>query len=133
MPNLTHLFDLANAARQNAYAPYSNFHVGAAIETQNGQIFAGCNVENAAYPIGTCAEAGAISAMIASGERKIKHMVIIGSGSGACFPCGACRQRIFEFSDRDTRIHVGSETGIVATPFTIATLLPHSFNSGLLP
>jgi cytidine deaminase len=107
--------------------------VGAAIETQNGYTFTGCNVENAAYPVGTCAESGAISAMIAGNERKIKHIVIVGTGSGACFPCGACRQRIFEFSDKDTLIHVGSETGLITTPFTIATLLPHSFDSGLLP
>ena len=89
--------DAASAARRHAYAPYSGFAVGAALLTPSGAIFAGTNVENAAYPTGICAEAGAISAMIASGERQIAEILVLGDGAALVTPCGACRQRIREF------------------------------------
>ena len=121
------LFDAADHAAQKAYAPYSNFSVGAAIRTASGQIVSGCNVENAAYPAGTCAEAGAIAAMIAAGETKISDIAIVGVKSNPCYPCGACRQRIFEFSDTATRVHLRDGATGEAITHSIDTLLPHAF------
>jgi cytidine deaminase len=120
------LFDAAKGAFARAYAPYSRFHVGAAIRDEAGRIHAGCNVENAAYPAGTCAEAGAIAAMIASGGKRITEIVVIGAGEGLCTPCGACRQRIREFAAPDCPIHVAGPGGIRRS-FTLEALLPHSF------
>ena len=127
MVDLSTLFNAAKRVHQLAYAPYSNFKVGTALQTDSGEIFTGCNVENAAYPIGTFAEAGAIAAMIAAGRKHITHIMIIGTGTKPCFPCGACRQRIAEFGDAQTQIYVGSTTGYLPKAFTIAELLPHSF------
>jgi cytidine deaminase len=120
------LFDAAKSARANAYAPYSRFSVGAAIRTPEGEIFSGCNVENAAYPQGACAEAGAISAMARAGRRRIAQILVIGDGEGLCTPCGGCRQRIREFADRSTPIHIAGDEGVRAS-FTLEELLPHSF------
>ena len=116
----------AKAARANAYAPYSRFLVGAAILTPEGEIFAGCNVENAAYPQGACAEAGAIAAMAKAGRRRIAQILVIGDGEGLCTPCGGCRQRIREFAESSTPIHVAGLEGLRAS-FTLEVLLPHSF------
>jgi cytidine deaminase len=121
------LFDAADLAAQKAYAPYSNFSVGAAIRTTSGNIIAGCNVENAAYPAGTCAEAGAIAAMVAAGETKIADIAIVGVKSNPCYPCGACRQRIFEFSDAATRIHLRDGATGDAITHSIDALLPNAF------
>jgi cytidine deaminase len=121
------LFDAADHAAQKAYAPYSNFSVGAAIRTASGQIVSGCNVENAAYPAGTCAEAGAIAAMVAAGETKISDIAIVGVKSNPCYPCGACRQRIFEFSDASTRIHLRDGATGDAITHSIDALLPNAF------
>jgi cytidine deaminase len=123
---LVELFEAARQARQNAYAPYSKFLVGAAILTPEGEIFSGCNVENAAYPQGTCAEAGAISAMARAGRRRIAEILVIGDGDGLCTPCGGCRQKIREFADAATPIHVAGVLGARAS-FTLGELLPHSF------
>jgi cytidine deaminase len=120
------LFAAAKAARERAYAPYSRFLVGAAIRTPSGEIYAGCNVENAAYPQGSCAETGAIAAMALAGERRIEAIVVVGDGEGLCTPCGGCRQRIREFADAATRIHVAGLAGVRAS-FTLEDLLPHSF------
>ena len=120
------LFDAAKAAHANAYAPYSRFHVGAAIRTPEGDIFSGCNVENAAYPQGACAEAGAIGAMALAGERRIAEILVVGDGEGLCTPCGGCRQRIREFADAATPIHVAGPEGVRAS-FTLGELLPHAF------
>ena len=111
---------------QLAYAPYSNFHVGAAILAKSGAIYSGCNVENAAYPVGSCAEAGAISAMIAGGDRHIKAIAVVGYGEELCTPCGGCRQRIREFATNDTSIVICDEKGI-RLQTTLETLLPMSF------
>lgn len=127
---MEHLFSAALAARANAYAPYSGFAVGAAVRTVSGKIFAGANVENAAYPVGTCAEAGAIAAMIASGERRIAEILIVGEGEALVTPCGGCRQRIREFASGDTKIIVAGPKGIRAT-FTPEALLPHSFGGSI--
>jgi cytidine deaminase len=128
---LAALFAAARAAQLKAYAPYSRFNVGAAIRTSSGAIFAGCNVENAAYPQGACAEAGAISAMAMSGERRIAEILVIGDGEDLVTPCGGCRQRIREFAGPDTPIHIAGSEGVRAT-FTLDELLPHSFGPGHL-
>ena len=120
------LFAAASAAMEHAYAPYSKFQVGAAILAGNGQIYSGCNVENAAYPVGTCAEAGAISAMVRDGVQQIREIVVIGRGDLLCTPCGGCRQRIREFAAPDTKIHVCGPEGLRRT-FTRDELLPDSF------
>ena len=124
--SLDALFAAAKAARERAYAPYSRFLVGAAIRAPSGAIYAGCNVENAAYPQGACAEAGAIAAMALAGERRIVAIVVVGDGEGLCTPCGGCRQRIREFADATTRIHVAGLAGLRAS-FAREELLPHSF------
>ena len=124
------LLDAARAARARAYCPYSNFHVGAAILDENGDVHVGCNVENAAYPQGSCAEAGAISTMIAAGGKRIVTIAVAGGGENktrACTPCGGCRQRINEFSDADTRIIIKDDSNEWHT-YTIADLLPESFH-----
>lgn len=132
------LFAAALTARERAYAPYSGYWVGAALLTADGAIHAGANVENAAYPQGQCAEAGAIGAMIAAGGgRRIVEVVVLGApaatspdddGAAAplCTPCGGCRQRLREFAGPDTLIHVCDPGGPRAT-FTLGALLPFSF------
>ena len=123
---LKELFDAAKAAQARAYAPYSRFRVGAAIRGASGRIHAGCNVENAAYPAGTCAEAGALAAMILAGDRTLSDIVVLGEGEVLCTPCGACRQRLREFGGDTLAIHVAGPEGI-RRRFTLAELLPHSF------
>ncbi len=120
------LIAAAAAARKNAYAPYSRFAVGAAIRTPSGAVFSGTNVENASYPVGTCAEAGAIAAMVAAGERRITEILILGDGEALVTPCGACRQRIREFAREDAKIHVAGSKGLRAS-FTLGELLPQAF------
>lgn len=122
------LLAAAKAVRQAAYAPYSRFLVGAAIEDEQGRVHAGCNVENGAYPLGACAEAGAIGAMIAAGGRHISRIAIVGGRNDLedCTPCGGCRQRIAEFSDTQTRIILEGPEG-ARREFSIAALLPASF------
>ncbi|MFL5258175.1 MAG: cytidine deaminase [Hyphomicrobiales bacterium] len=121
------LIAAALAARAKAYAPYSGFLVGAAVKDENGRIHAGCNVENAAYPQGTCAEAGAIAAMILAGERRISEIAVAGGGDGLVTPCGGCRQKLREFADGDLPIHVCGEDGSLRRSFTLEELLPFSF------
>ncbi len=128
---LERVFDAAIAAQDRAYAPYSRFSVGAAILAEDGELYAGCNVENAAYPVGTCAEAGAIAAMIAGGARRIVTIVISGDGEALVTPCGACRQRIREFADGEVAVHIAGRHGIRQV-FTVSELLPASFGPGHL-
>jgi cytidine deaminase len=123
---LDRLFDAATAIRQKAYAPYSGFKVGAAVLGESDAIYTGCNVENAAYPTGTCAEESAIAAMIAAGERRITAILVVGEGEALVTPCGACRQRIREFAGDHTAIHVAGPQGLRRT-FRLAELLPWSF------
>lgn len=120
------LFDAAEAVRQKAHVPYSRFAVGAAILADDGQIYAGCNVENAAYPQGNCAEASAISIMIAAGAKRIERIYVTGPGAAPVTPCGGCRQRIREFADPGVTI---ISHGVEGAPLinTLADLLPHSF------
>lgn len=121
------LVDAALAARRSAYAPYSRFAVGAALRTSEGAVHAGCNVENAAYPEGACAEAGAISAMVLAGGRRIAELVVAGGGGAPCTPCGGCRQKLREFAMADTVVRIVDEDGVVLLHTRLADLLPHSF------
>lgn len=120
------LFEAAAAVRRNAHAPYSGFQVGAAIRTDNGSVFTGCNVENVAYPEGTCAEAGAIAAMVAAGERRIVEALVIADGPFTITPCGGCRQKLAEFSAPDTPVILAGLSGPITTT-TVGTLLPGAF------
>ncbi len=124
--DLNALFEKARDAGLNAYAPYSKYHVGAALVTSSGQVFTGCNVENAAYK-GTCAEAGAIAAMHLAGERRIADIVVVGPRNDECTPCGDCRQRVREFADATTKIHTFTNDGHHLGSYTIEELLPKSF------
>jgi cytidine deaminase len=124
--SLRQMFDAARGAQAKAYAPYSRFHVGAAILDESGRIHSGCNVENAAYPVGTCAEAGAISSMRLAGGTRIAAILVIGDGDLLCTPCGGCRQRIREFASGSTPVHVAGPGGIRRS-FTLDELLPASF------
>ncbi|CAN7661911.1 cytidine deaminase [Pseudorhodoferax sp. LjRoot39] len=126
------LLAAARAAQANAHAPYSRYKVGAALATPDGRVFAGCNVENAAYPSGTCAEAGAIAAMVAAGGRAITEILVVGDGPEPITPCGNCRQRIREFADAATRVHAAGAAGVLAS-FTLDELLPASFGPRHLP
>jgi cytidine deaminase len=121
------LLAAALAARANAYARYSGFAVGAAVLTEAGDIFAGANVENVSYPVGTCAEAGAVAAMVAAGGRRIVEALVVSAG-GEATPCGACRQRLREFAHEATPIHTASLDGIVRTN-RLGTLLPDAFTA----
>ena len=120
------LLALASKAQANAHAPYSNFHVGAAILDENAQLHASCNVENAAYPLGQCAEAGAISAMITSGSKHIKQILIASPNDDFCPPCGGCRQKIAEFADAQTEVHLATQQGEIKT-VKFTELLPLAF------
>ena len=115
--------------RAKAYCPYSKFRVGAAILDEHGRVHVGCNVENAAFPQGSCAEAGAISAMIAAGGQRIVTIAIAGGtdSTRACTPCGGCRQRIHEFADSETRIIV-KDNDNEWHKYSLAELLPSSFH-----
>ena len=120
------LFAAAERIRRNAHVPYSHFPVGAAILADDGAIYAGCNVENAAYPQGNCAEASAIAAMIGAGAKRITRIYITGNGVAPVTPCGGCRQRIREFADLDTPVICQGVDG-EALHTTLGELLPHSF------
>jgi cytidine deaminase len=126
------LFDAARQAQARAYAPYSGFKVGAAVQSESGVVYAGCNVENAASPSGTCAEEGAIAAMVAAGERRIAVILVMGDGQKLVTPCGACRQRIREFGTPETPIHVAGPDGVRGT-FSLEDLLPCAFGPDNLP
>ena len=121
------LIELSYEMMLNAYAPYSNFSVGAAILWENDKLFGGCNVENAAYPEGTCAEAGAISAMIAGGCKTIKEIYIVSKSENIVSPCGGCRQKIREFSSDQTKIFLCNIKWDYKL-FSLNELLPFSFS-----
>lgn len=120
------LIKAAQVAMQSAYAPYSNFRVGAAIASEDGRIFSGCNVENAAYPLGCCAEASAISAMVMAGQQVITAVAVAGVGSQLTTPCGGCRQRLREFAADTVDILICDETTL-RHQTTLGDLLPLSF------
>jgi len=120
------LQDEARSVRENAYAPYSQFKVGAALRTTSGAMFTGCNVENVAYPEGTCAEAGAIAAMIAAGESEIAEVYVIADSPEPVSPCGGCRQKLAEFSKGDVPVTMATLAGQELT-VSMRELLPGAF------
>ena len=120
------LLEAARAARSRAHAPYSRFAVGAAVLDEQDRIHAGCNVENAAYPQGSCAETAAISAMVLAGGKRVRALLVVGEGKEPVTPCGGCRQRLREFADASTPVLVAGRDGVRAR-FTLGELLPHSF------
>jgi cytidine deaminase len=120
------LLRAAVEAMGRAYAPYSRFLVGAAVLDDQGRIHPGCNVENAAYPQGVCAEGGALSAMVLAGGRSVRAVLVVGEGEGLVTPCGGCRQKIREFAALDTPILIANPQQVRAT-FTLDELLPQSF------
>jgi cytidine deaminase len=111
--------------------PIPVFPVGAAVRGESGALYAGCNVENAAFPLGSCAEASAISAMVVAGERRILEVLVIGKGPALVSPCGGCRQRLHEFADDTTPVHICDSDGLRRT-VTLGELLPLSFGPGNL-
>ena len=113
-------------AMNKAYVPYSNYPVGALIVTNKGNTYSGCNVENASYPLGNCAESSAIASMILAGEKNIKMIYVMSQNDQGGCPCGGCRQRIREFSDIDTQVILCSPSG-VQQRLLLADLLPNSF------
>ncbi len=123
------LIDAALAVRQKAYCKYSNYHVGTALLDEHGDMHVGCNVENAAYPEGSCAEGNAIGAMVAAGGKSIRTIVIVGGRDDVedCTPCGGCRQKIAEFADSDTKI-ILIRPGGHTREFNVDDLLPRSFH-----
>jgi cytidine deaminase len=126
MKSTAALFEEASAVRLNAYAPYTHFLVGSCIETDQGNTYTGCNVENASHSVAVCSEGTAIGKMIAAGEKKIKQILIVVKGPGVSAPCGACRQRLHEFSTPDTLIHLCDLEGKQVS-YKMAELLPHAF------
>lgn len=123
------LKEAAFAVQKNAYAPYSRFRVGAALRAASGVVYSGCNVENAAYPEGTCAEAGAIAAMVAAGETRLTEVYVVGDGTAPVPPCGGCRQKLAEFGAGDVVVTMATSSGEEAV-MTISDLLPGAFTPG---
>jgi cytidine deaminase len=124
--SIAELLSAALAAQANAHVPYSKFPVGAAVRSASGRVFAGCNVENAAYPQGLCAEASAIAAMVTAGERQIVEVLTVAEGDQLATSCGGCRQKIREFAAGGALIHAAGPDGVRRT-FTVDELLPFSF------
>lgn len=124
---VTDMLNKATEAMQHAYAPYSKFKVGACLRTEDGQLFAGCNVENASYSLTFCAEASALAHLVMAGQTKIAEVLIISSGVATCFPCGACRQRLYEFSAPETLVHCCTSQGAIQT-LSMQELLPFAFS-----
>lgn len=118
----------ARAVRENAYAPYSDFQVGAAVRGASGTVYQGCNVENVAYPEGTCAEAGAIAAMVAAGETQLTEVYIIAGGAEPVAPCGGCRQKLAEFGSGDVQVTMATTSGAEQI-MTLSELLPGAFGA----
>ena len=125
------LRDAALAVRENAYAPYSRFKVGAALRTPSGAVHLGCNVENAAYPEGTCAEAGAIAAMVAAGETRIAEIYVVADCPDPVPPCGGCRQKLAEFAPGETPVTLATTAGAERRT-TVGALLPGGFGAAFL-
>ena len=131
MLDLEALLEAARAARAYAYAPYSKFFVGAALMDEQGRIHAGCNVENAAYPQGLCAEAVALGHLVLAGGQRITAVAVVGEGTELVTPCGGCRQKIREFASDEVPVLVGDMASLRGR-FTLGELLPASFGPGHL-
>ncbi|MBF9059070.1 cytidine deaminase [Rhodobacterales bacterium HKCCSP123] len=125
------LIEDAASVRLNAHAPYSGFKVGAALRSVEGRTHVGCNVENVAYPEGTCAEAGAIAAMIAAGDRRIAEVAVIADSPAPVPPCGGCRQKLAEFAAGDVVVTLATTRGATLVT-TVADLLPGAFDAGFM-
>jgi cytidine deaminase len=126
------MLDLAREALARAHAPYSRFRVGACLRAASGRLYAGCNVENASYPVSQCAEATAIGAMVSAGDRLIAEVVLVTERAEPCSPCGRCRQQLAEFAGADTPLHLCGPAGIRQT-VTLGELLPLAFEAHSLP
>lgn len=122
------LKDAATKVRENAHAPYSGFKVGAALRAASGAVYAGCNVENVAYPEGTCAEAGAIAAMVAAGDSELVEIYVIADSPTPVTPCGGCRQKLAEFGGGAVPVTMGTTDGAELV-MTLSELLPGAFNA----
>ncbi|MCH8862357.1 MAG: cytidine deaminase [Proteobacteria bacterium] len=126
-PAVKELVAAAREARAQAYARYSGYTVGAAIRAASGKIYAGCNVENAAYPLSQCAEANAVAAMVLGGDQEIAAVAVVGPGGEApCTPCGGCRQMLAEFSDAGVMVHICGPDDSIAEE-ALGDLIPHAF------
>lgn len=124
--DIERLFIAAREAQSRAHAPYSRFEVGAAVLDEQGIVHSGCNVENAAYPLGMCAETNAIGALVREGGKAVRALLVLGDGERLVTPCGACRQRLREFADGEAPVIVADRNGVRAQ-FTLGELLPESF------
>lgn len=129
MMDARELMAAAQRARENSYSPYSHFRVGAALLTKSGKVFCGCNIENASFPAGICAERTAIFKAVSEGEREFEAIALVGGREGEtaefCAPCGVCRQVMAEFCAENFRIYLGNEAHFEA--YTLDMLLPFSF------
>jgi cytidine deaminase len=125
------LFLAAKAAMAKAYAPYSRFPVGAAIRTTDGKVYAGANIEVASYPEGWCAETTALGHFVMGGGGRIAEVAVIAERMAKVTPCGGCRQRLAEFAEPGTKVHLCDATGVVET-VTMAELLPYGFRGDIL-
>ncbi len=123
--DLEQLVVAARAARKQAYAPYSHYAVGAAVQAKSGKVYTGCNIENAAYPSGLCAERVAIFKAVSEGEREFVALVVVTSNGGS--PCGACRQVFSEFADDDAIVVLARARGNARKHFTMTEILPDRF------
>ena len=126
MSDLDEMIRLAEAARDNAHAPYSGFRVGACLRSGDGRLFAGCNVENVSYPEGQCAETSALGALVTAGAFEVTEVVVLAEGERLCTPCGGCRQRLAEFATSETPVHIAGPGGLRRS-FTLGELLPEAF------
>jgi cytidine deaminase len=132
MEDLEEMIRRAREAMAKAYAPYSRFPVGACVRGASGALYAGCNVENASFPEGWCAETSALASLVLAGERSIEAAVVVTAGDEPCSPCGGCRQRLSEFASPKTPVVLCfGEDGRQST--TIGELLPLAFDGHLLP
>ena len=131
-PTMRRLIDAARAVRERAYAPYSRFAVGAAVLDERGAVHAGCNVENAAYPLGWCAETSALAAMVAAGGRRVLGVAVVAGAAGgsAVTPCGGCRQKLLEFAAAGCPVWCAPADGGEPARFTLGELLPAGFGPG---
>jgi len=125
------LYEAATAAMAKAYAPYSKFPVGAALRTEDGRVYSGCNIEIASYPEGWCAETTALGHYVMGGGGKITEIAVVAERMARITPCGGCRQRLAEFAGADTKLYLCDGTGVVET-VTVGALLPYGFEGGIL-
>lgn len=126
MNKLTNLVRAAIDVMKNSYSPYSNFRVGASILSSQGKIYSGCNIESSSYGATLCAEGSAIGSMVSHGDRLISEIVVTSSSDTQCYPCGICLQKILEFADEKTRVHICVGDKIVES-YSVSELLPKGF------